>query len=128
MLCESKEDLSELCCIPLSTVKGNEKFLDKIALDLFKKDTVERIWVVEDIDFYCTESQYALNCGVNFEMTRLHQILCDLYRKCDRLAMWYSSEYQDLDIITSIEDFTNRVEKYVRLPMCEVYLFVKNKG
>ena len=125
MLCKSKYDLKKLNCTKLLNYKINNELLTKVANEYVPVEEQKNLWVLQEIDKYCTETQKSMNEGISFKNTELYCLLNKLYDKCTNLILWYASDYLKLDEISKRKDFFDLIEQEIRYPCCEIYIIMK---
>lgn len=125
MLCKSEYNLKELNCIKFLSCKINKELLTKVANKYIPIEEQKDLWVLQEIDKYCTETQKIINEGTLFKNTKLYYLLDKLYDKCTDLIVWYGSDYLQLDEISRRKDFFNLIEQGIRDPCCEIYIIIK---
>ena len=125
MLCKSEYNLKKLKCIKFLNYKINSELLTKVANEYVPVEEQKNLWVLQEIDKYCTEAQKSMNEGSPFQNTELYYLLNKLYDKCTNLILWYASDYLQLDEISNREEFFDSIEQEIRYPCCEIYMMLK---
>lgn len=125
LLCKSEYDLKELHCTKLFNHKQNREFLTKVAREYVPIEEQKNLWVLPEIDRYCTEAQKMVNNGMLFQNTKLYHLLQELYDKCTELLLWYGDEYLQLDEVAARDTFFELVEKGIKDSCCEIYAIIK---
>jgi len=125
ILCKSTKNLKNYNFVKLIHCAENERFLRKIANELFNDEEMNDIWFMQDFDglFTLAQRQYGI---VTFEETDVYLKLSKIYDLSETIILWYGSFYQDLDIVNIKEQFLNEIQKGIYCPsgMCECYLRV----
>lgn len=125
MLCKSKHNLKNLNCIEFFNYKMNSELLAEVANEYIPIEEQKNLWILQEMDNYCTEAQQMMNEGILFKNTKLYYLLDELYNKCTDFILWYGSDYLELDEISERKDFFSLVEQGIRYPCCEIYLIMK---
>jgi hypothetical protein len=126
MVCKSIYDLAEHNCVKIAHCKENREFYFDVVKDWFG-NVNDGIWVVPNIDIVFTQAQKQNGTHL-FKMTKLYALLSMLFDVSEILILWYGSEYQDLDKISTRDQFLNYVEASIADPMCECYMYVLNNA
>ncbi len=125
MLCESNNNLEDLACIKLKDYKANKNLFAKVVHEYLINKDLDKLWVLEDIDKYCVETQRFINEGIPFKNTKLYNLLYNLYNKCQCFILWYGDDYLELDSVTRQCDFFNLIAQEIKEPCCEIYIIMK---
>lgn len=128
MICETKNDLVQVGCEKLSKCKENREFFIQVIKNaLLNEMKFDNLWVFENIDKYFVETQCETHQGKKFEETDLYyklNMLCDL---CDKVILWYGSDFQELDKVTNKKDFLFNIGVDIGNSVCESYIIFINK-
>ena len=124
ILCKTSSDLSNQSGIKVSECPGGQRALMRVVREYFPDDEGDDIWFIENIDSLFTQAQEEVYDRA-FEKTELYILLHELYDVSDRLVLWYSDDYQDLDCVATKEEFFNIVEEGIKTPICECYIYLQ---
>ena len=124
LLCKTSSDLSNQGGIKVSECPGGQRALMRVVREYFPDDEGEDIWFIENIDSLFTKAREEVYDRA-FEKTELYTLLQELYDVSERLVLWYSDDYQVLDSAATKEDFFNIVEKGIKTPTCEHYIYLQ---
>jgi len=114
LLCRTDKDLGKYG-IKISQNVFNKDLLYKVKQMYFPNDLDEKIWNIEKI--HDITNDFLIN----------KNIIYDIYNLSDEMIFWYGSDYLDLDVIDSYDDFCYMIEKNMEDISCELYLRVLNK-
>jgi len=125
MLCKSEHNLERLNCVKFLSYKRKSKFLIEVANEYVSIEEQKNLWILPEMDEYCTKAQKSMNEGNSFENTELYYLLDKLYDECTDFILWYASDYLQLDEISNREEFFDLIEQEIRCPYCELYIIMK---
>lgn len=113
LLCRTDKDLSKYGT-NISYNVLNKDLLDKVKQMYFPNDLDEKIWSIEKIHDIIND--YFIN----------KNIIYDIFNLSDEMIFWYGSDYLELDVIDSYDDFCNIIKKNLEDNSYELYLRVIN--
>lgn len=80
----------------------------------------------EDFDTVFLRAQRDMIDGKSYESTSLNELLVALSRSAKRVALWYGSDYSDLERVYDLEGLTRVVRQGLSSPSVEAYaIFVR---
>jgi hypothetical protein len=122
MICKSSNDLQKhgvrLCELPNDI---NKALFTAVSNTYFSHVSLEEIWIIEKIHDYCDEAQVS----DSFANSKLYHLLKDLHIKSDVIVFWYTSDYIDLDVVSSSDELFSHVEHCLLNPCCVIYLLAQ---
>lgn len=104
----------------------SEEFLKVAGVQIFGTEVIEKVMVVtidgEDFDTVFLQAQRDLVEGKDYESTRLSAVLHILSKAAKRFALWYGSDYDDLESVHDIQGLTRVVREGLSAPSVEAYV------
>lgn len=107
-----------------------DKFFSVIGKKVFSFLESPTIAIVKvdgkDFDDIFVNAQREIVNGNLLADTVLYKVINSLYSNVDAMALWYASDYEDLDKAFDIKSLIGKIEQGLSMPSLEAYvLFIK---
>lgn len=108
----------------------SDEFLRDVGGRIFGAEAIAEVVTViadsEDFDTVFVRAQREMIEGKPYESTRLNELLVALSKAAKRVALWYGSDYADLEPVHDLQALTRIVREGLSSPSVEVYaVFVR---
>lgn len=104
----------------------NEQSLEEAGVRIFGADAIEKVTTViidgEDFDTVFLQAQRDLIDGMDYESTRLSEVLKILSKAAKRFALWYGNGYDDLEVVHDTQGLAGVVREGLSAPSVEAYV------
>ncbi len=118
-------DASLLPCAVKVVPVPEDEFLRAACENIFGAEAVTEVVTVvidnEDFDTIFVRAQREMAEGKDFEGTRLSELLFVLSRAAKRVALWYGSDYANLEPVHDLQGLRHVVLEGLSLPSVEAY-------
>jgi hypothetical protein len=105
------------------SIYESDRFL-RIAHKLFTDEQLKSCWSLEGelVHDLFSDAQTQISEGISIEETRIGQLLLRLFRSCQEVVLWYSSDFDDLPEFTDIEAAMKEISSELMRSAGEIYL------
>lgn len=130
-LVDTPEGISSPCC-ELEPVPSGEGHLTEAAGAIFGADQAARVVVprphATDFDGIFCLARREMNAGLPFKATQLFALLTSLVKPGVSIALWYGSDWSDLESTNNPDHFLSEVETGLNDSSVECYAFLMGQG
>jgi len=111
--------------VVLRGIRKDEEYILEAARALFPREGDVFVPVLPDgrsLSDIFTEAHNAIYRGVDFDRTRLHLIICELFETCRSFAAWWANDWSDLPMFSRRSEVFDEVARQLGEPVGEVYV------
>jgi hypothetical protein len=102
----------------------SDKLSQRIARELFTDEQLKLCWSLkkESVHDLFSLARTQISAGISIEATIIGQLLLRLFRSCQEIVLWYSSDFNNLPEFTDIEAAMNEISSTLMELAGEIYL------
>lgn len=112
------------------SIKNNDLFISAaqhLFHDIDKRDIFTIEFNGKNIDELCTNAQMNMTDGETFEKTYLYECIKLLSTYSDDFALWYGSDFLELDIFDDFNGAMNEIEVLLSESSGEIHIHFQHK-
>lgn len=127
----AKPQLVGLPGLRIVDLAGAEALIQRGARSLFSAASRAQCWFVVDEqecpDVLFTEAQRELQSDVAFQETRICKLFEQILPIAEKIALWYSDEWDDLPVVTDAAAFLRGLESALHTDTAECWLLFERR-